>query len=261
MLYKHALARELEMSQSHVRKQIHKLHKSIFTYIGIFMLIWVLSGIIISIPTGRINAAGSQDDKPDIYLDATISPAVAFVKVQADIRPGEKISALNIKRIQNQLYYVFEFTAGPPRIVAVSNGEYFKVTPRIAESIVRERYNIDSRLLANTILDKHNMGYPWGPLPVSLLQFDGDHAGADFYVNHQTGDINVGTLLTRAKKAAGAIHGLELMHLVTDLKLIRPAMLILMGLIMLVGVTAGLYLTLPQGGDNRKDTDSGKLSR
>lgn len=246
------------MVQRRLRKQLHKFHKSIFTYMGIFMFIWVISGIMIAIPTGRISVNISQDTNIALFRDATISPAAAFAKVQADIDPGVAINTLNIKKIQNQLYYVFEISTGPPRIIGAGSGDYFMVTPRIAESIVRDRYKITGQLVSNTTLTKHNVLYPWGPLPTSLLQFDGDNAGTDFYVNHQTGDINVGTLLTRAKKAAGAIHGLELMHLVTDIKLIRPAILILMGLIMLVGVIAGLYLTLPRGRRNCIETGSGK---
>ena len=246
------------MSQTRFRRQLYKLHKTIFIYMGIFMFIWVLSGIMLSIPIGRINVNTGQDASIALYQGAMISPAAAFEKVQADVGPGAEISTLNIKKIQNQLYYVFDIPTGPPRIIDASSGEYFRVTPQIAESIVRDRYGITTQLVANTTLTKHNIRYPWGPLPTSLLQFDGDHAGTDFYVNHQTGDINVGTLLTRAWKAAGAIHGLELVYLVTEAKWVRPAIMILMGLIMLMGITAGLYLTLPQGRRNRKDTRSGK---
>lgn len=235
-----------EMANNQLRSQLRKLHKWIFIYMGVFMLLWVISGIIISVPMAWMDVNTVGDKQAVDYGAATVSPAAAAARVIADNGPDTRISDLHTQKIQDRLLYVVKASGGKTSVIDAVSGEYFEFTAQLAEDIIRTRYAIDAPLIQNIKLEKHNFGYPWGPLPVSHLRFEGKHSDADFYVNHQSGGVRSGTPLTRARVAAGMIHSLEPVKFLTGSEMTHRVVLVLLGVVTLLGVIPGVYLTLPR---------------
>lgn len=234
------------MAQNRLRIAMRKIHKWTFIFMGLFMLLWVASGIIISVPMHWLDIDGRPTSHSVDYSQAVVSPAQAAAKVAADGNSPARITSVSTQQIQDTLVYLVKREGEGERAVNAVTGEYFEFSPALAESIVRERYGIEDELIENRVLTAHNFGYPWGPLPVSHLRFSGQYAGADFYVNHTSGNVRSGTALTRARVAGGMIHSLEPIKHFTGSERLHRGFLVLTAAISLLGVIAGLYLVLPR---------------
>lgn len=233
------------MAQNQVRTTLRKVHKWIFIYMGIFMLSWTVSGIMLSIPTHWLDVGARPDSQVADYSIAAVSPAQAAATATADGGGATRVSSLHLQMIQGNLLYVIKLESGDLSLIDATSGEKFLFTPELAEAIVRERYAVESEVIENRVMNKHNLGYPWGPLPVSHLRFAGDLTHADFYVNHASGGVRSATLLTRARAVAGIIHSLEPIKFVSSERMHRMV-LVFIGVVSLFGVLAGLYLVLPR---------------
>jgi uncharacterized iron-regulated membrane protein len=233
------------VAQNQLRTTLRKVHKWIFIYMGIFMLFWVLSGIMLSIPTHWLDVGARPDTQAADYSVAAVSPSQAAATVFADSGKDASIDSLHLQMIQGKLLYVIKLKEGDLRLIDAGSGKYFPFTPQLAEAIVRERYGIETAVIENRVMNTHDMGYPWGPLPVSHLRFAGEFTDADFYVNHASGNVRSATLLTRARAVAGIIHSLEPIKFVSSERTHRT-LLVFAGVVSLFGVLAGLYLVLPR---------------
>src|SRR5262249_53195330 len=142
-------------SRSMTRRQLHRLHKWIAVSAGIFFLSWMISGIVMILPGGKL---GRTMVRP-LYESATVSPAQIASIV------GDSIADMTLIRIAGRVVYQVQTPRGP-RLIDAHSGTPFPITSDVAEQIVRSEYVRDGAVLEKSLLERHNWTYQMGPLPV-----------------------------------------------------------------------------------------------
>ncbi len=229
-----------------IRKLMRKIHRWIFISMGIFMLVWVVSGIMISVPNHWLEHKAKGKNHTIDFTAFSQSPADVILKLKQDNGTGFDVKSLGFQKIGDTELYSVRVKKGDDLLVDAHTGELFKVTPDLAEKIVREGFNIETPVLENTSLKKHVISYAWGPLPVYRLKFEGDSSHI-YYVNPMSGKVHESSLLTRTRMAAGFLHSFRPVEIVTGRESIQVGALVITGMISLIGLLTGVYLIFPLG--------------
>jgi hypothetical protein len=213
---------------------------------GIFMLIWVVSGIMISVPSHWLEHKAEGGSHKIDFTAFSLSPADVIVKLKQNYGTSFDVKSLGFQKIGDKELYSIRVKKADDLLVDARTGELFKVTPELAESIVREGFNIETPVLENTSLNKHVISYAWGPLPVYRLKFSGD-ASNIYYVNPMSGRVHQSSLLTRARMGAGFLHSFRPVEMLTGRESMQVGALVIVGIVSLIGLLAGVYLIFPLG--------------
>lgn len=223
---------------------LRKIHKWIFLYFGVFMFLWVTTGLIISTPlTWFENEPGEAEASID-YANISSSPADVIRKLNADKSTVIQVKDMHIRKIQGRTVYAVVDNNWKTRLIDTATGELVSITPSMAEAIARKKYNINASLLDSTSLERHTASYPWGELPIYRLHFS-NAPSTVYYVSPASGDITRSSLLTRIRNAAGFLHDFGPVEMLTHSNTLKKAALVTIAAISLAGVFAGLYLLLP----------------
>ena len=227
------------------RSLMRKIHRWIFIAMGFFMLVWVVSGIMISVPGHWLErkAEGRQHHAMDLAA-YTLSPAEIVARLEQSLEAGASVKSLGLQQIGDRALYSVRVKNGDDLLVDAGTGEPFSVTPEMAEDIARKGFGIDSAVRENSTLRKHVISYAWGPLPVYRLQFEGDPSRI-YYVNPMSGNIHESSWLTRARMAAGFLHSFKPVKILTGRESAQVWTLLVTGVVSLLGVLTGIYLIFP----------------
>jgi hypothetical protein len=226
------------------RNLVRKLHKWIFVFMGIFMLAWVLSGLVMILPKWWFGAVVHNDRSEVDYTQAVISPAEAIARLERG--PGAKaaIGKVLLRTIDSRLVYEVRYRNKGPRLIDAQNGKPFSFTPELAEKIARRNFGIDAPLQESTRLTEHDSSYPTGQLPVYRVRFS-DSPEVSYFV--QVGNLRVfqSSPLSRVRGAIVSLHNLGPIEFLTGSHDLRHNMLVATAIISLIGTLAGAFLTLP----------------
>lgn len=226
------------------RSFMRKIHRWIFIAMGFFMLVWVVSGIVISVPGHWLERkAEGQQHAMDLAAYA-LSPAEIVSRLESSLEAGASVKSLGLQKIGDRALYSVRVKNGDDLLIDAGSGELFSMTPEMAEDIVRKGFGIDSAVRENSTLRKHVISYAWGPLPVYRLQFEGDPSRI-YYVNPMSGKIHESSWLTRARMAAGFLHSFKPVEMLTGRESVQVWTLLITGIVSLIGVLAGVYLVFP----------------
>lgn len=220
---------------------LRKIHKWTFVIFGLFMLLWVVTGIIMAVPIQSAEPEVDHLPDPVDFSRAKVSPAEAIQRL--DLNP-DKVNTVQLYRIQGRIVYAVKDENWKNHLLDAVSGERFSFTPETAESIARRAFSIDHPVAENRLLEAHTMTYPWGPLPVYRLSFEADPS-VYYYVNPENGHIDRSSFMSRFNAAAGFLHDLGPASVITGRENAKKLLLILTGAFSLVGVLAGFYIMFP----------------
>lgn len=228
------------------RRFMRKIHRWVFISMGVFMLLWVISGIMISVPNHWLERkAGGVNNAVD-YAAFTQSPAEIASKIRQTLGADADVKSLGFQKIGDRDLYSVQVNNGDDLLVDARTGEPFSVSAEMAEDLVRKGFDVDPMVLENTALHKHTISYAYGPLPVYRLRFKGDSSRV-YYVNPMSGNVHESSFLTRARMAAGFLHSFQPVKVVTGRESLQVGSLLVVGIVSLIGVLAGVYLIFPLG--------------
>jgi hypothetical protein len=226
------------------RRLFRTLHRTIFIFMGIFIVIWLLSGLLMAMPASWFGPVASHQNPPADWSRVTLSPATAIARATARQDPPAAARDVSLRQINEHLLYSVTMTDGKEVLIDARRGKRFEFTPALAESIVRTAFKVDAPLQEISILEKHDHSYSWGGLPAWRMSFQDDPT-AVYYLGQHDLRMFRSSLLTRVRSAIVSLHEFEPVKLVSDNWWVRKGLLILISTIALAGAVAGLFLLLP----------------
>src|SRR3954454_2773419 len=131
------------------RKTHYRLHKWIAIFAGVFLLSWIVSGVVMILPNG---ASGRRTPMAHGYRHAVISPAQVAAVMQ------EPPLEMTLGRVGDRIVYRVQTRHGF-RLVDAQSGHAVEMTPQLAETVVRSEYPIGARPVTIERVDSHGRGY------------------------------------------------------------------------------------------------------
>lgn len=231
------------------RTQLRNIHRWVFTATGIFILIWLLSGLLMALPDYWFGGSIKWPDNPQLnYRKAVLSPSGAIARLEAENTGPVEVESVNLRQVSGQLLYSIKLTDGSEQLIDAMNGERFMFSQELAESMIRDSFNIEAPLANIEQLTEHSALYPWGSLPVYRLVFT-DSPSASYFVAQKNLRLYRSSPVTKLRAAITSLHSFEPVNLLTSDKRIRNWLLIGISTIALAGAITGLVLTLPRRRD------------
>jgi uncharacterized iron-regulated membrane protein len=228
------------------RGQYRTLHKWVFIFMGAFILIWCVSGIVMVLPMYWFGAE-IHGGKPAIdYRRVTLSPAEAAERLEQHTGTRLDVRRIRLKQVHDRLIYQVNVKGQTNGYIDGLTGEYFQFTPELAEQITRSAFDIDATLAESTRLTEHDTSYPFGQLPVYRVRF-ADGSGARYFVTESDARVSRSTTLSRLRNAVVSLHAFEPVEFFTHSKQLRINLLVLTGILTILGAIIGYILALPSG--------------
>ena len=215
------------------------LHKWIGISIGIIVLVWLVSGIWILLPTSYQQ---NWEDGFSQWPAAAITPAEA-VAVASGHTP-ERVRNINMWAVAGRLFYRISLKDGPVQLVDATTGQSVTITPDLAERIARAIF-VMPEAAVDTVerVDRYSMRYAAGPLPAMRVVFaDGNKTVV--YVGEADGAVLGGGTSHRIRSIVAGLHTFYPLRVLVSARGEKGA-LILAGVITIVGVLTGYWLALP----------------
>ena len=215
------------------------IHKWIGISIGIILLVWLVSGIWIVLPTSYQQ---NWEDGFSQWPAAVIAPAAAVAVASGDAPEG--VRNINMWAVAGRLFYRVSLKDGPVQLVDATTGQLVTITPDLAEQIARAIFVIPEAPV-DTVerVDSYSMRYAAGPLPAMRVVFTDDNETV-VYVGEADGAVRGGGTSHRIRSVVAGLHTFyPLRVLVSDNG--EKGALILAGVITIVGVLTGYWLALP----------------
>lgn len=230
------------------RNQLRKVHRTVFIFAGIFIVAWVLSGLLMIMPPEWFGPVGRYQNPPADWSRVTLSPAEAIARATGPQAAAVAVREFSLRQIDDQLLYGITLADGKQLLVDAGNGSRFEFTPALAESILRKAYHIDAPLQEISVIEKHNRDYAWGSLPAWHVTFR-NAPSTDYYLSEQDLRVFNRSPVTRVRAAIMGLHEFKPLTLLTDNQRIRKGLMMGIAALALVGSVIGVLLTLP---GNRK---------
>lgn len=222
------------------RKAWYRVHKWAAVAMGLFLLGWTVSGIVMILPGG---VTAVTPTTPIDYESVQLSPAQAIDRLGEAL--GREITATNVGvlPLYGSLVYQISMQGGPMRMIDGRTGELVDITPELAEQIVRHSLPDQSSLGEVELLEHHDLLYPMGTLPVYRVTFVTDPANT-YYVNVWNGSVNRSDSMTRLRRLIVSVHTFEPVRVITHRESVQHGLLIFFSGVGIATALTGYYLAL-----------------
>ena len=227
-----------------MRILVRKIHKWVFIFTGIFMFLWVLTGVMLSWPVDQEwePLVVSDHHSNRSFLPVSLSPSEAADILSPRLGGRGNIKDIRLKKVYGKPMYEILDNKDNKYLLDAATRKLFVLTLDDAARLVKRKYRLESGLVHGEIIRQYSLAYSWGELPAYKLQFSGE---PDIYVRPIEATVLRNTALVQAQVISGLLHPFEPLRLLPGGESIRKTAMILAGLISLLGTIAGIYLTLP----------------
>lgn len=225
------------------KRAMHTIHKWISASVGLFLLVWLISGIVMILPSLSPSPAQQHPVAPVDFREITMSPADAVLSLEKVLGKSVHVTWITLKRIQEKMVYEVSIKNGGLQLIDVRSGQIFLITPELSEQIVRDKFPTQARILKIERVDHHDFSYRWGPLPAYRVVFD-DNPATLYHVSINDGKVQRSDRLNRVRGAIQSLHAFEPLKLITKRGKVRKGLLFLLSVIGIGAVGTGYYLII-----------------
>jgi Na+-transporting NADH:ubiquinone oxidoreductase subunit F len=217
---------------------VHRIHKWIGVTIGMVLVMWLLTGILIpgdEVPARHPGAASLER--------AIVSPAAAIAAARAGRPAGDAVMGVTLGVLGDQPVYEVRWE-GDGRMVDAVSGTVVEVDERRARAVAEAEYP-GGRILSVEQIHRPDRGFQYALFPVWRIRFD-DGAGTWVHVGTREGRVVRNTRWDRARTTMRGLHTfatLRVLRIPGDG--IYP-LLVTAALVALAGVLTGYWLSLPR---------------
>lgn len=233
------------------RWQYRTLHKWIFIFMGVFIIAWSLSGVLMVLPNHWFGAVTRSNQPAANYHNITLSPVQAIASLERHTGTRPDVQHIQLQQIHSYLLYRINAKGQDPVYINSQTGEYFEFTPELAEEITRINFEIDTPLEESIRLTEHDISYPFGQLPIFRVRFT-DQKGVSYFVSERNATVYRSSTLSRIRSAINSLHTFQPLKLLTDSEVIKKSLLVFTGTLSLLGAIIGYILTFPAGRKNKQ---------
>lgn len=217
-------------------------HKWIGIFIGVLLLIWVASGLIMILPASTVSRR-TDAGLPVDWSRVTVSPAQAAALAMATA-PGATVQRVEVKRIREAVGYVVRLDHGRQMLFDASSGAPMRITSEIAGAIAAEPVP-GAKVARVERITAERPGY-YGARPAWHVFLD-DAKHTEAYVAEGTGDVVRNQRWDRTKDRLGHnLHVFMPLRALPGKEATRLWVLMITGLIALISILTGYWLALPK---------------
>jgi uncharacterized iron-regulated membrane protein len=208
--------------------------------IGLALLMWTATGIIMVLPTRRARDTG---DKPIQVSRALVSPAQAVARLtERDSAP--LVRAVTLVMIADKVVYQVE-ARRRTLLVDAETGEPFQVSAAVAERVARESFRGTAGKVEVEHLTQYDARYSGGDLPTYRVSL-GDSAHTVSYVSARTGAIVTGDSRRRLRSVVGKLHDLSVIKTVVSADWVHRGVAITACGLAIISIFTGYWLAWPR---------------
>jgi uncharacterized iron-regulated membrane protein len=224
----------------------HKVHKWIWVFTGIFLIGWLLSGIMMLIPQNLIGANPETSAVRADYDSITLSPHDAIEKARQMAGTRVLVERVILRTVYDRILYAVKLEARPEFVIDAATGESFSMSPELAKTIVKHGFPGAGNSLSVRTLTAHSLEYPWGALPAFIVTSEPD-SSVRYLLNPVSGKVFRSTTLSRARSAILSLHDFSALKVIVSSENLRKLLLLFAAVLALSGAFLGYYLALPHG--------------
>jgi hypothetical protein len=226
------------------RSAITRLHRWIAIPIGVFILVWSISGIVMVAAPRLVPPAPQPSSGPLDLAGVGVSPAEAVASVEKRIGTTVSVQSLTLKRIGDVPVYSVSVEGKGLNLVDARTGQMFTMGPELAERIARRNVPAQAATRRVELVTERAPSYPWGPLPAYRVSFDG--VGSDYYVSTEDGSVLRFDTRHMVVGLIESLHTFAPVRLLTEREGVRQGLLLLTSIVAVgLGIT-GYFLALPR---------------
>ena len=126
-------------------------------------------------------------------------------------------------------------------LVDARTGQLLRITRETAERLARLQFALQGPAREVTVVTRHSVTYPWGPVPVYRIVFESDPA-TTYHVSMTDGTVQRSNRWGWLHGAIASAHTFEPMKLVTGSDFVRKGFLVLFSVIGISAALTGYYL-------------------
>lgn len=233
---------------------MRRIHKWLAVSAGVFLIVWLLSGI--TMISGHLIVDPWPHDQQRASIDfhkVLVSPGevVARLGSQADHAGREpEVRRMNLVPLHHRMLYQVELESGKTLLVEADTGHRFEVTSAFAVQRLREGFAISSELESVDLVHRHDLYYSWGPLPVYRASFTGN-SGTWFFFAPGDGSMRRSDGLSAVLMVLEGLHTFEPIMWLTGRKSARDIVLVFFSLVGVAAAGTGYYLAFKRSGQKK----------
>ncbi len=227
------------------RRNLYKLHKWFALTVGVFLVTWLVSGIVMVLPELFETPTAPP---PPAFLDmqeVRVTPREAVARLQQDLGETPRVLQMVLKRIVQTPVYQIAVVQRGSYLIDARSGQPFVITAETAVPIARAHAGTQAPVVENDYLTRRTFAYPWGPLPVYRIVF-ADHPKASYYVFTRNGTVQRSDPWSQFQNVIASLHTFHPLDLVTGWDGVRKGVLVVLGVIGIGAAATGYYLAIPR---------------
>jgi Na+-transporting NADH:ubiquinone oxidoreductase subunit F len=216
------------------------LHKWLGIVIGLALLMWTITGIIMVLPANRVRDTGGGQLQVG---RAVISPAQVVARLaEADSAP--RVRSVALIQLADHILYQVE-TRRRTVLVDAESGELFQVTAEVAGQIARGAFRGTPGKITIEQLTEYDARYSGGDLPAYRVSL-GDSANTVSYVSARNGSIVSADSRRRLRGVVGKLHDFSAIKAVISTDWVHRSLAIAACVLSIISILTGFWLALPR---------------
>ena len=224
---------------------VFKWHRWLATLSAGFFLIWLLTGIVMTLPRVPNPNLGQSSKVITDYSTATVSPSQALKKLEATIGEISQVGDIQLYKILDLVVYQIVLNNGQSYLMNAQSGEQMTIDAEVSAQIARSHGPNNSHVVNTEYLTDHTEGYSWGPLPVYRVLFD-DKEKTMVYVSVTNGVIAQSHQFQRIRGMFETWHDFGPLQSFGQGGRVRKIVLLLTSLVGVGVVCTGIFIFVKQ---------------
>lgn len=227
---------------------VRKAHKWMAVAASIFLLAWLVSGLVMVIPFDwlarkvGLAAAPVASSRPLDFRQITVTIPEAISALEAELGGPADVTQVRVTAFRDRPAYQLNVAGGSVHLVDAVTGTPIVVSEALAEELATRALPGPARVAATVRVERPDY-YFWGPFPAHKVVFE-DPPGNVVYVS-ATGIVRRSTKASRLRRWVTSLHGFEPLWLIHDSRRFRVAASVLPTGLALFVVVSGLLLAWP----------------
>jgi uncharacterized iron-regulated membrane protein len=223
-----------------VLRLFYKLHKWLAIGVGLILLMWIVTGIVMGSVGDR--ALENAPPAPVNYSRVTLSPAQALEHLSGHTESA--IKSLTIVQLGGRPLYQVRLADKSSVFIDAADGAEVVITPALARTMAEEA--VGRAAPANAIeVRAHDKDYPSGPLPILRVVYaDAGQTSVD--VSPRTAEVRVNDSRRRMRRLVGSLHTFGTLRGVIRSQATVHQLFIFASIVSLIVVITGYVLALPR---------------
>ncbi len=221
----------------------YKVHKWVGVGIGLVLLMWIVTGMLLGGGEGRPREAGPPD-----FSRAVVAPAAAAALAQAGDSALATVRGVELAQLGGALFYRVRGEGGTV-LVNAERPERFIVSDSLARGVAQAMFP-EGSVQGVELLRRHDAAYPAGALPAWRVSF-GDRRGTQVHVALRDGQLSVSNGDLRLNRTLHDLHTFAAFRVTGLGRVPTRRLLTAASAIALVVVLTGYYMSLPRAWTRR----------